>query len=102
MIFLEFLGVISLFKIAKKVVYLLAGHAELMWHGVEHVAEPREPMRMLAWRGHVAHGRHVAGPHEPTRTFRWCLHGMSDRLECDGPMGIVGPGYSIGAVTQMR
>ena len=41
----------------------------LMWRGVGHVAEPREPTQTLARRGRMG------GPQESTRTPRWCLRG---------------------------
>ena len=47
----------------------------LMWHNMAHVAEPREPTRTVAGRGHVAHGGHVAKPRESTRTPAWRLSG---------------------------
>ena len=69
-----------------------------MRHGTQgHVVEPREPPRVPVWRGRVA------GPHESTRTLGWRLRGKRVfGLESDGATGIVGPGNSIGTVTQMR
>ena len=58
-----------------------------------HVEEPCKPTQMLAWCGHVSHGRHMAGPHEPTQTPGWRLLGMGVfKLASDGPTSIVGPG----------
>ena len=52
---------------------------------------------VLMWRGRVA------GPHESMRTPGWHLRGIqSHGLAGDGPTGIVGLGYSIGAVTHLR
>ena len=47
--------------------------------------------------------RCVAGPCESTRTLGWHLCGKRVfGLASDGPMSIVGPSNSIGAVTQMQ
>ena len=65
------------------------------------MAAPRGPTRAAAWRRR----RHVArtsGGATRVHTDAWvATRGMSsDRLAIDGPMGIVGSGESIGAVTQ--
>ena len=67
-------------------------HVELTWHaglaqmqrGMQgHVAEPREPTRLVGarkWR------RHVAGPRESTRTPGW--QHVAGRLAGEGPTGL--------------
>ena len=105
-----FLLILIPLKNGKKGVYLERTHrADVARRGTRVDATWHARPRGSATRTHEStcvarrwHGR-VARPRESMRTPGWHLCGERvTGLASDGPTSIVGPGYSIGAVTHLR
>ena len=98
LIFENFSGFLSL-KNSKKGCISRAGHVDLTWRAWDTCKSHASPRRCMR---HVDVARTPGGP---TRAHAdaWVAPTWheSDRPASDGPTGIVGPGYSIGAITHL-